>query len=454
MRLAQLHFSHQRGIRHLALHILARLAAHRAQRQSTRAGRRRLAAWERTLYTIVVAETFAILGFNIALPFLPFYIQQLGITDMRQVAFWVGLINSVPQVAMAVTAPFWGLLADRYGRKSMLVRATLAGSVILSLMGVVTTVPQLAGLRIMQGALTGTIAAATTLVATTVPRERCGYALGLLQTGVFVGGWLGPSLGGIIGGTLGYPAAFFASGLSLVVATVLIVFFVSENRIPLAAAGSGGGGLSEAVRAIAHHPVLATMISMLVFNSLANSISGPVLPLFVQSLTSSGQSASTATGMILSATALTNAVGALWIGRAGDRLGGRRVLLLGLLVAALTYFPQALARQPYQVLILRAIMGFAVAAVGPVANAAIARHCPEGRQGGVYGISTSLNAFGGALGPAMGAFIVTNWSVALVFPVTGVLLALMALLVVLVLPANLGEAAPKMVRQDGLEAGG
>jgi DHA1 family multidrug resistance protein-like MFS transporter len=423
---------------------LSHLAARWARRQPAAAGRARrtgLAAWERTLYTIVFAETLAILGFNIAIPFLPFYIQQLGVTDLRQVAFWVGLITSAPSVAAAVTAPFWGLLADRYGRKPMLVRAMVAGTFVLTLMGVVTNVPQLAVLRLMQGALTGTIAAATTLVATTVPRERSGYALGLLQTGIFVGTWLGPSVGGIIGGTLGYPVAFFLSGGSLVVATLMIVFLVTENHVPAPVAGLKGGGLFEAGRVILRHPVITTMVGLLMLNSLANSISSPVLPLFVQGMTGGAQQASTATGIILSATALTNAAGALWIGRMGDRLGGRRALLFGLVVAALTYFPQALARQTYQILVLRALMGFAVAAIAPVANAAIARDCPDGWQGGVYGISTSLNAFGGALGPAMGAFIVTNWSVALVFPTTGLLLALMAVLVVLVIPAR-PSAAP------------
>jgi DHA1 family multidrug resistance protein-like MFS transporter len=397
-------------------------------------GRQAAEPWQRSLYTIVIAETLAMLGFQIVLPFLPFYIQDLGITDLTQVAFWVGLINAVPPLAMAITSPFWGLLADRYGRKPMLVRAMLAGSVIVSLMACVTNVQQLAALRVMQGALTGTIAAATVLVATMVPREKAGYALGLLSAGVYMGSWLGPSVGGLIGGTLGYRTAFFSAGGLLILATMLIVFLVSEKPATVPSQRTAGGGLGAAVRSIMAAPVVLWMILLLMMSNLSGSISGPVFPLFVQTMVPDVQAAARATGMILSATAVMNTIGALWIGRKGDRWSARHILILGLSVAALTFFPQALATQPYQLLILRGLLGFAMGALSPIANAGIARGCPEGRQGGIYGISTSLNSLGGAVGPLIGTYIVATWGLPAVFPATGFLLGLMALAVGFVVP--------------------
>ena len=64
-----------------------------------------------------------------------------------------------------------------------------------------------------------------------------------------------------------------------------------------------------------------------------------------------------------------------------------------------------------------------------MANAIIAERAPDGQEGGIYGISASLNAAGRALGPMLGIIVVTSWSVSGVFPVTGVLLGLMVLLV-------------------------
>ena len=126
------------------------------------------------------------------------------------VAFWVGFISSAQPICMALSAPILGYsLADRYGRKPMLARAMIGGRTALrpGRPGYATPA-QLAAFRIIEGVLSGTVAAATTLVAVTTPREHAGYGLGLLQTAIFTGNFLGPLLGGIIGSTLGYRSAF------------------------------------------------------------------------------------------------------------------------------------------------------------------------------------------------------------------------------------------------------
>jgi len=386
----------------------------------------RLEPWQRTLLTIVIAEGIAILGFSVSSPFLPFYIEDLGVTDVNQVAFWVGLMSSGAPILMALSSPIWGLLADRYGRKPMLIRAMVGGSLTIGLQAAVASVPQLAALRILQGALTGTIAAAVTLVATQVPREQCGYSLGLLQTAVFVGNSLGPSLGGIVGGKLGYRAAFVSSGVLLLAAGLAVLFLVHEDFVPPPPQKRNSGALVANVRAIATDPILLAMVALLMLNNLSSSVTGPVLPLYVQSLVRTMQEASEATGMILGASAVANAIGAVWMGRWADRLGRRRCLLASLGVSAAIYLPQALTRTPMQLLALRFVLGLAMGAVSPIANAIIAERAPQGQQGGVYGISTSLNSLGSALGPALGTLVVTSWSLSGVFPVTGMLLALVA----------------------------
>jgi len=402
----------------------------RISRLVWRLRRLRVQPWQRNLYTIVGAETIAILGFSISNPFLPFYIQELGVSGLTQVAFWVGLINSSAPIAMALASPIWGLIADRYGRKPMLVRAMLGGSLMIGLAGTVANVQQLAVLRIAQGALTGTVAAAVTLVATSVPRERCGFALGLLQTAIFAGSSLGPSLGGVIGGSYGYRTAFLGSGILLFLASLLVLLLVHEQFVPAPPQKQHGSALAAAVRSIVSDPILLAMVGLLMLINLSASVTAPVLPLYVQTLVPSVREASTATGMILGASALANALAAVWIGRSVDRLGRRRVLLACLSIASLICFPQAFTRHPMQLLVLRAILGFAMGGVGPVANAIIAERAPEGRQGGIYGMSTSLNALGGALGPMLGTLIVTGWSIGGVFPATGALLGAVVLLVV------------------------
>lgn len=391
----------------------------------------RLEPWQRTLYVIIVAEVVGLLGFGISIPFLPFYIQELGTTDLDQVALWVGIINSAAPITMALAAPVWGVVADRYGRKPMLVRSLIGGALVLSLMAAVRSVPQLAFLRIIQGTLSGSVAAATTMVAATVPRERSGFALGLLQTAIFAGNSLGPFVGGAVGGTFGYKAAFIASGVLLLLAGTMVAFWTRENFTPAARQAKKSSHEPSAVRMILKEPLILTMLAALMLNSLGGMVTTPVLPLFVQTLVPDAKAASTATGMIVGATAMTNALAAVWVGRSADRLGRRRVLITCLAIGAVTYFPQMLVRSPGQLLVLRGIMGLGMGGVIPVANAVIAERAPAGRQGAIFGTSASLNAVGRAVGPMIGTLVVTNVALPAVFPVTGCMLVLVAVLIAL-----------------------
>jgi len=163
--------------------------------------------WQRNLYILWVAELVAIAGFTVVLPFLPYYVQDLGVTEPEQVEFWSGLLFASHAIAMAIFSLIWGSVADRYGRKMMVERAMFGGAVVMGAMGFVQNVQQLVLLRGLQGCLTDTIAA-TTLVASSVPRQRSGHALGLLQMAVYSGASAGPLLGGLVADHFGYRAAF------------------------------------------------------------------------------------------------------------------------------------------------------------------------------------------------------------------------------------------------------
>ncbi len=188
--------------------------------------------WRRTLYTIWFTEFIAVLGFNFVLPFIPYYIQELGVTDRQQVALWAGLATSLMSLGFAIMAPIWGMLADRYGRKQMVMRATFAGAILMVLMAFVTNVQQLVLLRILHGVFTGTIAAATTLVVSVVPKEYSGVAFGSLQTAVYLGTSLGPLLGGIAADSLGYRSSFWVTGALLLFSGILVTLLVREDFHP------------------------------------------------------------------------------------------------------------------------------------------------------------------------------------------------------------------------------
>jgi DHA1 family multidrug resistance protein-like MFS transporter len=362
--------------------------------------------WKRNLYTLWVAELVAVAGFTVVLPFLPYYVQELGVTELEQIEFWSGLLFASKAIAMAIFSPIWGSVADRYGRKLMVERAMFGGAVVMGAMGFVQNVQQLVVLLTLQGCLTGTIAAATTLVASSVPRQRSGRALGLLQVAVYSGASAGPLLGGLVADHFGYRAAFVVTGALLFLAGITVAIFVHEEfEPPHREAGSRRGGFWLGVKAVLHSRELLVVLGIELMMRLGTRIMGPVLPLFVQSLVPGEARVASLVGLITGLGAATSAVGAVLMGRASDQFGYRRMLLACALGTALVYIPQFFVTTPVQLLILQAAAGAAMGGGLPAIGALLANLSPEGRQGAVYGLDWSVVSVANGLGPVIGVAV-------------------------------------------------
>ena len=383
-----------------------------------------------------MAELIAIAGFTVVLPFLPYYVQELGVTDPTQVAIWSGLVFTGHGITMAVFAPIWGSLADRYGRKLMVERAMFGGALVLGAMGFVSNVQQLALLRTLQGAITGTIPAATTLVASSAPRRKSGYALGLLQMAIYIGASAGPLLGGLIADTLGYRAAFWVTAALLFIAGVC-VFFLVEERGKSSQRGKGsptGGsglgsveGLWQGLALVLRSRPLLVMFGIRLTTRLGSGILSPMLPLFVQALMSDAKRVASITGLISGVGAATSALGAVALGRVGDRIGHRRVMVACTVGAAALHAPQFFVTTPTQLLILQGAAGVALGGILASLSAILANLAPEGRQGVVYGIDTSAVSTARAIAPMIGAAIAASLGLRFIFLCVAAIFALSAL---------------------------
>lgn len=362
--------------------------------------------WRRTLYTVWLTQFIAVAGFSFVIPFMPYYIQELGISDVRQVGLWAGLITSAQAVSMALMSPVWGALADRHGRKLMVLRASFAGAVVLSLMGFVTSVQQLLVLRFLQGMLTGTVSATTTLVASTVPKERAGMALGSLQTAVFLGVSFGPLLGGVSGEALGYRASFWITGALLLLSGVLVLLFVHEEFTPVAdAPRAGRGGMAQAVRLVLASGPLLAVFAVRILLRVGSRALDPVLPLFVQTLLPAGSPVGVTTGLIVAISGLGSAVGSPVIGSWSDRLGQRRLLIACALAAGVCYIPQAFVQDARWLIFWQLLSGFAVGGTLATVTALLMRVAPTGHEGMVFGLDASAVSGANAVGPVLGAAV-------------------------------------------------
>ena len=189
----------------------------------------KLEVWQKNVFAIALSQFVGLMGGNFVFPFMPFYIQELGVTKEGEVAFWTGLMATSSGATLFIFSPFWGMLADRYGRKRMLLRAYLGGIVALMLQGLAQNVWQLALLRALQGSLMGTIPAATALVAASTPKRELASSMGILQMAIFASQSTGPLMGGFLAATIGIRTTFFVTGALFTIPFFIVVAMVEEQ---------------------------------------------------------------------------------------------------------------------------------------------------------------------------------------------------------------------------------
>ena len=393
--------------------------------------------WRRTLYACWAAQLLSIIGFSFVMPFIPFYVRDLGVSGQARVAMWAGLVVFAAGITQAIFAPIWGSLADRYGRKIMVQRAMFGGAVVMTAMGFAGNVWHLLGLRALQGALTGTVVASTTLVASVTPQHRMGFSLGMMQVAVLMGVTIGPWTGGIMADAWGYRVPFYAAGGMLLVGGLVVLLLAREDFRAPDRESAPNHGLQ---RAFGRKGLLALLATFFVI-SLAGSFVGPIFPLLVEQVSETTRIASTA-GMLMAVSGLAAGLSALAIGLVGDRVGHKPVLVGCTIGAAIFSAPHAIAQTVGQLLVLRAGTGLMRGGTAPALNAIVGQAVSSDTYGRAFGNTRVASALGMAFGPLLGGFAAAQLGLRWPFVIMAGLLGLAAILIARwVRPTINGEAA-------------
>lgn len=388
-------------------------------------------SWRRTLGLLTVVQFSSALGFSIIFPFLPLYVQQLGTSTDMSIEVLSGLIYSVQAITMAIASPFWGAVADRYGRKPMVVRAGCGGAVIILLMGFVQTAEQLVILRAVQGLITGIIAAMSALVAAVTPRERTGYAMGLLQLGFWLGVSAGPLIGGVLSDLIGFRATFVVTAIILFLSGLSVWIGVEEPFARAERLQAGFFGFFRDWRRILRNSQFDFTLVLRFLGAMGLSALDPVLPLFVLALVAAPEGVATATGLVVGAASAASTVTSVYLGRYGDRVGYARVALPCGIGAAVFYASHIFVGHLWQLLVLYALASACVGGLLPSLAAMLAQISQPGDEGCVYGIDNSVNSAGRTVGPVLGAACALWFSPRGTFVLTGLILAASSLLAAL-----------------------
>ncbi|BBW20614.1 multidrug efflux MFS transporter [Enterobacter kobei] len=361
-------------------------------------------SWKVNLISVWFGCFFTGLAISQILPFLPLYVSQLGVTSHEALSMWSGLTFSVTFLVSAIVSPMWGSLADRKGRKLMLLRASLGMAIAILLQAFATNVWQLFFLRAVMGLTSGYIPNAMALVASRVPRERSGWALSTLSTAQISGVIGGPLLGGFLADHVGLRAVFIITAILLVVSFLVTLFLIKEGGRPVVSKSERLSG--KAVFASLPYPGL--MISLFVTTmviQLCNGSVGPILALFIKSMEPDSNNIAFLSGMIAAVPGVSALISAPRLGKLGDRIGTARILMATLIFAVVLFFAMSFVTSPLQLGVLRFLLGFADGAMLPAVQTLLVKYSSDQVTGRIFGYNQSFMYLGNVAGPLIGASV-------------------------------------------------
>ncbi len=374
--------------------------------------------WKRNLAVVWLGCFLTGAAFSLVMPFLPLYVEQLGVTGHSALNMWSGLVFSITFLFSAIASPLWGGLADRKGRKIMLLRSALGMAIVMLLMGLAQNIWQFLILRALLGLLGGFIPNANALIATQIPRHKSGWALGTLSTGAVSGALLGPLAGGFLADNYGLRPVFFMTATVLFICFVLTLFFIREQFTPVSKKEMLH--VKEVFGSLKNRElVLSLFVTTLIIQVATGSIA-PILTLYVRDLAGNISNIAFISGMIASVPGVAALICAPRLGKLGDRIGPEKILIVALIVSVLLLIPMSFVQNPLQLGILRFLLGAADGALLPAVQTLLVYNASNQIAGRIFSYNQSFRDIGNVTGPLIGAAVSANYGFRAVFCVTAV----------------------------------
>ena len=374
--------------------------------------------WKRNLAVVWLGCFLTGAAFSLVMPFLPLYVEQLGVTGHSALNMWSGLVFSITFLFSAIASPLWGGLADRKGRKIMLLRSALGMAIVMLLMGLAQNIWQFLILRALLGLLGGFIPNANALIATQIPRHKSGWALGTLSTGAVSGALLGPLAGGFLADNYGLRPVFFMTATVLFICFVLTLFFIREQFTPVSKKEMLH--VKEVFGSLKNRElVLSLFVTTLIIQVATGSIA-PILTLYVRDLAGNISNIAFISGMIASAPGVAALICAPRLGKLGDRIGPEKILIVALIVSVLLLIPMSFVQNPLQLGILRFLLGAADGALLPAVQTLLVYNSSNQIAGRIFSYNQSFRDIENVTGPLIGAAVSANYGFRAVFCVTAV----------------------------------
>ncbi len=383
----------------------------------TRSARTPEEAWSRNLTILLTAIFIEEMGWSLTAPFLPIYIRELGIPDPKKAALWAGVVMAASTLINSPMTPVWAALADRFGRKLILLRALAALAVSNFATGLVGDVQQILMVRLVSAFFTGLVPLSYAIITSSAPQAKVAQSVASLQTVTIAAASLAPLIGGILVDRIGIrPGYFYASALCVCgFLLVLLLFHDPERTESAPVARSQRGGLRGTMLALLPFVVVLFLVQLI------DRSFQPLIPVYVDEL--GGAAAGGVgfwSGLTVSLAGAAMAISANVMARLSRHHSPVKLLLISLAGGALLCAPISQLRSVWQLTIARTLLSLVV---GGAATLIFTVGSLRGVSRGSIGRSAVLvmgQQMGGSLGPLMGG-AVAQWSLRGVFVINSVL---------------------------------
>ncbi|MFS0727006.1 MFS transporter [Paenibacillus sp. 1P07SE] len=374
--------------------------------------------WKRTLWILWGGVLLCSASYTMAVPFLPLFLFDLGVEE-GAVNLWAGAVHSSAFLVGAVMAPLWGSMADKYGKRKMVIRAGLSLAVIYALIAFVQTPGQLIIVRMLHGLVGGFVPASMAIVASSAPGAKLGWSLGMMQAGTMTGGILGPLMGGLLAVWFGQRMSFIIAGVLILLATIAVIVWVREG---VTASAPKESKLWRDLKEAMQDGVLTRMLILLLVFQLSLNMIQPLLTLHIANLQGDLSGAVLTSGFVFALIGVAGIIASPFWGRLGEQRGYGLILTFCLIVSGGVVATQYFVQDLWLFTTVQFIFGLFMAGIVPNINTLVVQHTSESFRGRSFGLTTSANQLGAMIGPLIGGglgfFLDINW----IFVTTGLIM--------------------------------
>ena len=361
-------------------------------------------------------------SYTMSVPFLPLFLFDLGVGE-DTVNGWAGVVHSSAFLVGAVMAPLWGSVADKYGRKKMVLRAGFSLALIYALFAFVRNPWELVAVRLLHGFVGGFVPASMAIVSSVAPKEKMGWSLGMMQAGAMSGGILGPVFGGLLAEWLGMRTSFVAAGALIFAATAAVLFTVREGK---PAAPPKPASVRDDLANVFRRKTLLYLLLLLVAFQMTYNMIQPLLTLHIADLQGGVEDAALTSGIVFALIGIAGIVASPLWGRAGEKKGYPKVLTICFLGSAVAIGSQFFISDLGLFTLVQFGFGLFMAGIMPAVNTLMVQNTPEDFRGRSFGLTASANQSGAMIGPllggGLGGFLSFHW----IFAAAGLMFAALA----------------------------